>query len=210
MGIVSISKHRKLLAYCMFALTVARKFHVYEYENPFSPEYSSDSAITTLEFSNVKLEIFVGGCNFASCAIDRFIKVWNAKTGRPERLFTGDFNNEITALCFDKKQRRIFAGDGDGAIKVFDSVTGVCIHKLESLSSEVTFLFFNSIDKTLLAIYRNSEIRIYKDFKKIEPGERELLRLIRSAHTKEITVADYHLALNLFAFGSNDGYIKVW
>jgi WD40 repeat protein len=68
MGIVPISKHRRLLAYCiLISYILARKFHVYEYENPFSPEYSSDSAITTLRFSNVKLEIFVGGCIVVEC-----------------------------------------------------------------------------------------------------------------------------------------------
>ena len=125
-------------------------------------------------------------------------------------MFTGDFNNEITALCFDKKERRVFAGDGDGAIKVFDAVTGVCVHIFESLSSEVVFLFYSCVDKTLLVIYKNCEVRIYKDFKKIEPGERELLRVIRSAHSKEIIVADYNVQLNVFAFGSIDGCIKIW
>ena len=43
---------------------IARKFHIYKYENPFSPEYSSDSAITALAFNESRLELFVGGCNF--------------------------------------------------------------------------------------------------------------------------------------------------
>jgi len=67
-GLIAIPKHRKLLAYCIFPTLAnqkkARKFHAYEYEKPFSPEFSSDSAITALAFSEIRLEIYVGGCIF--------------------------------------------------------------------------------------------------------------------------------------------------
>ena len=63
-GAVVIPKYRKLLAYCILLLfKIARKFHIYEYENPFLPEYSNDSIVGALAFSEYRLELFVGGCN---------------------------------------------------------------------------------------------------------------------------------------------------
>ena len=138
------------------------------------------------------------------------MKIWDAKTGKPERLFTDSFSDEITAICFDKTQRRVIAGDGAGDIKIFDSVTGTCVHQLERLSDEIVFLQYNPIDKTILVVTRAREIRIYKDFKRTTQGERELVKLIKQAHKKEISAADYHLELNMVATGSFDGSIRLW
>lgn len=136
--------------------------------------------------------------------------MWNANNGKPERLFSADFNNEITAICFDRSHRRVFAGDGDGAIKTFDTVTGICIHEFDQQNGEITYLNYNCLDRTLLAVSRNKELRIYKDFKKVEDGEREILRTIKMAHTWEISCSDYNLYQNLIATGSVDGVIKIW
>ena len=125
-------------------------------------------------------------------------------------MMNGEFNDEITALCFDKNQTRMFIGDSTGMIKTLDAITGICIHKFEPLSSEVVCLYYNHLDKTLLAVGKNCEVKIYKDFKKIAQGERELLRTVKHVHKKEILSADYHIEKNVFAIGSADGYIKIW
>eukprot|EP00831_Metopus_contortus_P050381 TRINITY_DN42370_c0_g1_i1.p1 TRINITY_DN42370_c0_g1~~TRINITY_DN42370_c0_g1_i1.p1 ORF type:complete len:381 (+),score=50.95 TRINITY_DN42370_c0_g1_i1:280-1422(+) len=193
-GIISVPRHRKVLV-------SSRKFHIYEYDKPFSPEFSSDTAITAVCFSEYRLELFVGGY--------QFIKVWDMKIGRPVRLFSNIFENEITAICLTKSQQRLVAGDSAGKLKVIDVVAGTCLFEMNSHLKEIAFVNYNIIDKTILSISRNCEVRISKDYKKVDESEKKLMRKIQKSHINEILCASYHPELNLFATGSLDCTITV-
>ncbi len=143
--------------------------------------------------------------------LDQFIKVWSAQTGRPERFFSGVFASDVTSICLDKSHRRIVAGDGDGVIKILDVVTGTCLYEMPKHTHDVVYVNYNVFDRTVLTVGREAEVRISKDFKRIEEeGERELVRCIRGAHKGELVAADYHPNLDLVATGCLDGYIRIW
>lgn len=53
--------------------------------------------------------------------------VWNARNGKPIRVFKNCFESDITCMALDKDHRKLILGSSRGEIKVFDVLSGVHI-----------------------------------------------------------------------------------
>ena len=57
--------------------------------------------------------------------LEKTVKVWNARVGRPIRVLSNIVDSDITAMELDGSHRKILVGDHNGQIKMFDVLSGV-------------------------------------------------------------------------------------
>jgi len=180
---------------------------MFEYTRPFVPESSDDNPIQCALFSPVRFEIYIAG--------ERSIKVWNAKTGKPVRVLKNIFESDITCMEFDKSHRKLIAGDHHGRLKVFDLLSGVMTHELDSHDSheggEISFIGYGDDDNTIITCGWDRVIKIHMDEKvELKDPKENVLRGKKNCHTKDLICADYSHNLGLMATGSRDKTVRVW
>ncbi|CAG9333906.1 unnamed protein product [Blepharisma stoltei] len=196
-AIKSIPKHRRLIA-------ASRKLQVFDYEKPFIPEISDDSPIFCAKYSSQQLQIFIAG--------QHSIKVWNCITGRPIKLISDIFINDITSLILDESDRKIIVGDHSGRIVMVDSLSGVILKEFCSHSEEVTGMVYVAGDRLLITCSWDKKIMIHNDNLKggFKEKRRGVVRSISNAHSNDITCIAYSSTLDLIYSGSRDCQIRVW
>lgn len=172
------------------------------------PDFSDDHPITVAKFSEKRFEIYVAG--------EKSVKVWDARTGKPIRVLKNVFEGEITTMEFDEHHRKLIVGDSFGKIKVFDMLSGMQTHQLETheINKEgcvISFIGYGGEDGTIITIGWDRTIKVHRDERSDQKEPREkVLRGTPNAHSKDVISGDYAHNLGLIATGSRDKTVKVW
>ena len=120
-------------------------------------------------------------------------------------------NADITFLTFDEDHRKLIVGDHNGAIKVFDLLSGVQIAEYESHDGEISFLGYGGGDRTIISTGWDRCIKIHMDNKsERENSSDKVLRGKAGCHSKDIISADYSHNLGLMATGSRNHTVRIW
>ena len=131
----AVPKHRRLIC-------GSRKFKVFEYTKPFTPEKSDDSPIMCAKYSPIRFEFYIAG--------EKSIKVWNAKEGKPVRILKNIIESDITFMEFDDSHRKLIVGGHMGDIRVFDIFSGIMINELDPHDGEISFIGYGAGDNTII------------------------------------------------------------
>jgi WD40 repeat protein len=143
--------------------------------------------------------------------LDKSIKVWNARTGRPVRLFQGIFESDITAMDLDKDERNLIVGDSTGKIKIVDCLSGILLSELDSHRKEVSFISYCSLDENIITTSWDQSITVQRDATKLQKStDRKLLRTFTHTHSDDLVSADFSQLMGLIASGGRDSKIKLW
>lgn len=192
----TIPEHRRLVC-------GSRVFKVFEYSKPFTPELSDDNPIIWARYSPIRLEFYIAG--------ERSVKIWNAKHGKPVRELKNIMETDITFITFDDQHRKLIIGDHNGAIKVFDLLSGVQIAEYEGHEGEISYLGYGGADRTIISTGWDKAIKIHMDNKsEREKPEDKVLRGKINCQSKDIISADYSHNLGLIATGSRNHKIRLW
>ena len=112
-------------------------------------------------FSDIRFEFYIAGANS--------IMVWNARNGKPVRVFKNCFESDITYMTLDKDHRKLIIGSYRGQIKVFDVLSGVHIRPyLESHSEEngeISFIAYANEDQNIITTAWDRMIKVHRDDK---------------------------------------------
>ena len=192
----TIPEHRRLIC-------GSRVFKVFEYSKPFTPELSDDNPIIWARYSPIRLEFYIAG--------ERSVKIWNCKHGKPVRELKNIMDADITYLTFDDQHRKLIVGDHNGAIKVFDLLSGIKIAEYEDHDGEISFLGYGDSDRTIISTGWDRVIKIHMDNKtERESVSQKVLRGKAGCHSKDIISADYSHNLGLIATGSRNHRVRIW
>lgn len=141
--------------------------------------------------------------------------VWNARNGKPIRVFKNCFESDITCMALDKSHRKLILGSSRGEIKVFDVLSGVWIRPyLESHAEEngeISFIAYANEDQNIITAAWDKTIKIHRDDRndQLEP-KKLVMRGLRKAHSKDISCGDYSHNLGLIATGGRDNKVRIW
>jgi len=75
----------------------------------------------------------------------------------------------------DKSHQRLIAGDSGGKLKILDAIAGTCLQEMISHSKEITFLNYSYVDKTIMSVSSDTDVRVSKDYKKVDESEKKLI-----------------------------------
>jgi WD40 repeat protein len=176
-------------------------FGAFEYDKAEDPFRTHGSACQVVRYNRSFKSIFT--------ASGSEVKVWKASTGELVRVTPGTelHNSEITALCFDERMRKLFLGFHDGSIRSYACSSGALLKQLSSHDLQVTELIYIGESRTLLSASWDKTLMIHDED---VPGSRQVVLKHYFGHKREVTCADYSVALHLVVSGSNDRTCRVW
>ncbi|KAF8071365.1 hypothetical protein HT031_001449 [Scenedesmus sp. PABB004] len=132
-----------------------------------------------------------------------------ARVGR----FAGDHGgSRVTALTFDKRQRRLVTAANDGSIHMYNFHNGARLRSFvhNQAPLEVCEVLFARDDKrgadTLFAAGWNTKVFVWEDTE----GERVSTYKALEGHREDVTAMAAHARRGLLATGDYQGHIVVW
>jgi WD40 repeat protein len=100
------------------------------------------------------------GTQLASCAADRFIKVWNVADGKFVRSFEGH-THHVLGVTWKLDQRMLVSSGADNVIKVWDTRTGDQLRTVQNqFNKEVTSVTFVGDTDTVVAVSGDARVRL--------------------------------------------------
>eukprot|EP00002_Diphylleia_rotans_P007415 TRINITY_DN1695_c0_g1_i1.p1 TRINITY_DN1695_c0_g1~~TRINITY_DN1695_c0_g1_i1.p1 ORF type:complete len:542 (+),score=90.47 TRINITY_DN1695_c0_g1_i1:435-2060(+) len=136
------------------------------------------------------------------------IRIWDANSGKLVRSYRNLFPFEISALCFDGKERRIFVADTKGSIKCFHFNNGEFIKDFSAHEAEIQHLIYSQEIKSLISVSaeRQTMIKVHSD------PEENRISIVRCLHGHEgaISAVAYSPLYCLLAAVSNKRKVLVW
>ena len=116
-------------------------------------------------------------------------------------------SSDITALCFDDRQRKWIIGNQAGQIQVFNGMNGALMKEGKSHTSEVTAVNYDVADKCLISVSWDRRLRIHDE----ESAEKVTeLRVVENAHNADIACLAYSFEASLIATACSNLLIRVW
>ena len=100
------------------------------------------------------------GTQLASCAADRFIKVWNVADGKFIRSFEGH-THHVLSVTWKLDQRMLVSSGADNVVKVWDTRTGDQLRTVQNqFTKEVTSVSFVGDTDTVVAVSGDARVRL--------------------------------------------------
>ncbi|KAF4130619.1 EF hand [Phytophthora infestans] len=140
---------------------------------------SAGSAPTRFIVFNAVANTFVG-------AVENRITVWNANSGAKIEEPVTIRDAEVCAIAFDSpRERKLFVATNDGAIRLYNPVTGALLQKLVVHDGTVTSLVFCSHANCLISTGDDRMVCVVDS----PPGKLklEVIHYVEKAHNSSIT-----------------------
>lgn len=135
------------------------------------------------------------------------VKVWDAKSGMLLRAHEHISPHQITSVCFESGQRKIFVGNAKGDIRVHHYGNGSLIATLEPHNSEVSALIYSAPRQCLLSTGQDALLRMHDTLGRVNKS------VVKSVHcgTKDISAAIDSIDQGLLACATAaDNSIRLW
>jgi len=209
-GICTVAPQNKIIA-------AGASLYVFESRKMENPLLTDDAPVLLAVFNPTTL-------TFATASAKE-IKIWDCKTGQLLRTYRGlggggeAHASELSALCLDFRQRKLFTGDHLGHVLAYDYLNGAHMKTFRSPDVaaengegrahclEVSGLVYCNEHKILISASWDRTIRVHDD-ELSDAGV--LLRWMSGGHAADITSLAYSYQTSLIASGSSDSVIQVW
>ena len=116
-------------------------------------------------------------------------------------------SSEITAMCFDDRQRKWIIGNQGGQVQVFNGMNGALMKEGTSHKSEVTALCYDIADKCLMSCSWDRRVREHDEG---SADQVKALRCVDNAHSGDIGCLAYSFHTSLVATACSNLVIRVW
>lgn len=91
---------------------------------------------------------------------DKFLSIWNRKTGSQETLLKGHFGFLLSA-AFSPDGSRIVSGAADNTVKIWNAVTGSEVQTLQGHSSDVFDVAFSLDNRRIASASNDNTIKVW-------------------------------------------------
>ena len=182
-------------------LVVSRQplIQVFDCEGGPYLKVTDDDPIYTALYSGLSMSFLT--CNRQD------IKLWNALNGRLSRVYRGLSDAPISALCFDKRERKLFVGDKQGKIRVYNALTGAYMKSLSPHADEILFLEYLGERRELVSASVDRQLKVHDE----RPIEEQVVLLdLTLAKDVEILGVCVSQRSHMVAVAGSDGRIGCW
>jgi len=160
---------------------------------------TDDDPIYTALYSSLSMSFLT--CNRQD------IKLWNGLNGRLSRVYRGLSDAPISALCFDKRERKLFVGDKQGKIRVYNALTGAYMKSLSPHADEIVFLEYIGERRELVSASVDRQLKVHDE----RPIEEQVVLLdLTLARDVEILGVCVSQRAHMVAVAGSDGRIGCW
>jgi len=141
------------------------------------------------------------------------VRVYDGKTGKLIKVFSNFIDDtksiELFKFCSDSKGRKLFIGNINGKISIYNANNGLLVKSVNNMFSHgIAGIAYDTDGGNIIAAFNDSCIRIYEDFIDEEAVQ---IRKIRGGHNDSpISCMDYSYLLGLIATGAINGSITIW
>ena len=137
---------------------------------------------------------------------DNTLRVWDADSGKPVRVFQGH-PGAVTSVAVSTDKRLVAAAGGTfnqpGQATVWDAASGKVLWDLKGHSNEVSCVLFSLNGKRIFTGSYDKSVKIWD----AETGQ-EALTL--HGHAREVTALALNADGNLLASAGRDGTVRIW
>lgn len=137
------------------------------------------------------------------------VKVWNALTGKPKKIFREVVQSDISSVCIDDRGRKVFVGSALGNIVGVNLSNGAKVKTLKSHQGEISFLGYNAPDKTVISCGADCVIRIHDDSQIDKAAMLNRIPIVAGPNA-ELTSLAFSPILRLIATSMNNGVVQVF
>lgn len=167
-------------------------------KTPSKAMRAADDSITVAMYNKITMSFVT--------ASGRTVKEWNALTGMLENEYIDITDSNITSMCLDHRQRRLFIGDHTGKILVINYSNGAKMKELDRHKSEVTELLYLDDATEVYSCSWDGTLVNHID----KMGARTTTERRVHDHTKDITCMSVSTEYGIVASGSLDTYVYVY
>jgi len=143
--------------------------------------------------------------DFFFAAAGAHVKVFDSQSGTLRRVFADLVPTEITAICVDQRQLKLFLGDHAGNVVVYNAETGSMIKELQRHEDEVSCLLYVSEIGKLLSSSWDHTVGVHDE----KLAGKRSRRLIVSKSDELVCLA-CHARMGILSAGSAQGVIESW
>ncbi|RKL06523.1 Vegetative incompatibility protein HET-E-1 [Fusarium oxysporum] len=164
-----------------------------------------DACLLTLEGHSGDVDSVVFSHNLkkvASGSYDWTIRIWDAETGKCERVLDGH-SNRVSSVVFSHDSKKVASGSYDMTVRIWDVETGKCEKVLEGHSSAVYSVAFSHNLKKVASGSFDQTIRIWDT----EAGE---CKRVLEGHSSSVKSVVFSHDLKRVVSGSDDKTIRIW
>ena len=142
------------------------------------------------------------------------IKVWDATNGELQSVFRDLTTKEITCICLDERNRKLFVGDQKGRLFSINIKNGAKMKKFKKSKKtkrekdDISCLYYWGSDKNILiSASWDGKIRLYDDSTSDQDGQK---RYTMKKHKDSVNFIDFKESHQLCASCSDDGTIVIY
>ena len=183
----------------IFVVSRQPVIHTYDCEGGPYLKATEDDPVYAALYSTLSLAFLT--CN------RKDIKLWNALSGRLSRVYRGLSDAPISALCFDRRERKLFVGDKAGKIRVYNALTGAYMKSLSPHADEVSYLEYFGEQRELVSASVDLQVKVHDE----RPIEEQVVLLDLSlGRDVELLGVAVSQARHMVAVASSDGRVGLW
>ncbi|KAG7402518.1 Vegetative incompatibility protein HET-E-1 [Fusarium oxysporum f. sp. rapae] len=138
----------------------------------------------------------------ASASSDKTIRIWNAETGKCERVLEGH-SDLVRSVVFSHDSKKVASASWDKTVRIWDVEMGKCERVLEDHSDDVSSAVFSHDSKKVASGSDDKTIRIWNaatgDCERVLEGHSDAINSVVFSHDS-----------TKVASGSDDNTVRIW
>eukprot|EP00743_Colponemidia_sp_Colp-15_P010004 GILK01010980.1.p1 GENE.GILK01010980.1~~GILK01010980.1.p1 ORF type:complete len:1243 (+),score=229.20 GILK01010980.1:96-3824(+) len=177
-----------------------RRLQFFEYDEPNDLNVTDQHSVTACLYNSVFLTFIT--------AHRREIKLWNAQTGCLQSVFNDLSVGDITAVCMDQRQRKLFVGDSQGGVCCLNLVNGAVMKRFSPHATDVSCIAYWQHAKRLVSVAWNATVHIHEE--ENELSSLSTIKMEMRHHAEDCTGCALSNELEVMATCSVDGNVMVY
>lgn len=176
-----------------------RRLVFYDYDEPTDHHLADDQHCLCVLYNPVFYTFIT--------AHPKCIKVWDACTGKLQSVFRELSTKDITCMCLDKRNRKLFVGNCVGKVFSINIKNGAHMKKFEEHAGDVSSLYYWGEKTILLSASWDKIVRLSDDSTSKPEGD---TRYNMDKHKKSVNFIDFKPEHSLCASCSDDETVIIY
>jgi WD40 repeat protein len=170
-----------------------KRLHFFDYDEPTDHHLADDQGCIAVLYNKIFYTFIT--------AHPKCIKVWDATNGKLLSVFRDLTTRDITCICMDHRERKVFVGDSKGRVFTINIKNGARMKKFRKHDQDTSCLYYWGDFNRLISCSWDGRVIIHDDSTSAQKG---VLRNEFKQHKKSCNYLHFNLKETLLASSSDD------